>query len=50
MVRTTETVHFALPVGMTAWIDQMRGDISRSRFVSKILERHLKKLEKEGKK
>jgi hypothetical protein len=49
MVKSTETIHLALPVGMTSWIDQERGDISRSKFVSRILEKALKNSEKRRK-
>jgi hypothetical protein len=49
MVRTTETINLAVPLGMVERIDQVRGDVPRSRFVSRILEKALKTLERSDK-
>jgi metal-responsive CopG/Arc/MetJ family transcriptional regulator len=50
MAKTTETVHLAIPVGMTKRIDKIRGDVSRSRFITRLIEKGLKKVEKKDRK
>lgn len=46
MAKTTETLHLAVPIGMTERIDNLRGDIARSRFITRLLEKGLEKKEK----